>query len=106
MKSTVFFLAFWALASSVHAQVPDLYKGADLQLGEQLLVQHKCTSCHVGKVGGDGSAMYKPKGRINSLGALRGMVEACDQALNVGLFPEEVNSISAVLNRDHYHFSR
>lgn len=106
MKSAVFSLALWAVASSVCAQVPDLYKGADLQLGEQLLVQHKCTSCHVGKVGGDGSAMYKPKGRINSLGSLRGMVEACDQALNVGLFPEEVNAISAVLNRDHYHFSK
>lgn len=106
MKLTLVSFALWVAASAVSAQVPDLYKGADLQLGEQLLVQHKCTSCHVGKVGGDGSAMYKPQGRINSLGALRGMVEACDQALNVGLFPEEVNSISAVLNRDHYHFSR
>jgi hypothetical protein len=38
------------------------------------------------------------------LGALRGMVEACNQELNLGLFPEDVTSISAVLNRDHYRF--
>jgi hypothetical protein len=53
-------------------------------------------------VGGDGSAIYKPAGRLNSPGLLRGMVEQCNTELNLGLFPEEVNSISAVLNRDHY----
>ena len=84
--------------------VPKLYQGADLKLGERLIAQHQCDSCHQQKVGGDGSAIYRPKGKVNSLGALRGMVESCDQALNVGLFPEEINSISAVLNRDHYRF--
>jgi hypothetical protein len=29
-------------------------------------------------------------------------VEACNMQLNLGLFPEEVNSVAAVLNRDHY----
>ena len=53
-----------------------------------------------------GSAIFKPKGRINTLGALRGMVEMCNTNLNLGLFPDEVNSISAVLNRDHYHMTK
>jgi len=93
------------LVSAVQAQgVPALYQGADLKLGERLLAKHQCDSCHREKFGGDGSAIYRPKGKVNSLSALRGMVESCDQALNVGLFPEEVNSISAVLNRDHYRF--
>ena len=46
--------------------------------------------------------MYRPGTRISTLGALRGMVEACNMQLNLGLFPDEVNSVAAVLNRDHY----
>jgi len=85
-----------------NAEVPALYAGADLAQGSQLMVQHKCSACHQRNVGGDGSDIYNPKGRINTLGLLRGMVEACNTQLNLGLFPDEVNSIAAVLNRDHY----
>jgi cytochrome c len=93
------------LACAAHAyEVPAPYKGADLKQGEKLMQEHKCVACHQQKVGGDGSAIYKPQGRINNLGALRGMVEACNQQLNMGLFPEEVNSVSAVVNRDFYRF--
>lgn len=94
----------WGAASALAGAVPDLYHGADLKQGEQLIAEHKCTACHQRKFGGDGNAIYRPAGRINSLGALRGMVEACNQELNLGLFPEDVTSISAVLNRDHYRF--
>lgn len=89
----------WALASG-----PEIFKGADLKLGEQLIVQGKCVQCHAGKVGGDGSAIYQPKGRINTAPLLRGMVEQCNTMLNLQMFPEEVTAVAAVLNRDHYHF--
>ncbi len=82
----------------------DLYKEADLPLGEKLLRDHRCAECHIRRVGGDGTAIYRPKGRINTPGALRGMVETCNLELNLTLFPDEVTSISAVLNRDHYRF--
>lgn len=54
--------------------------------------------------GGDGMAIYRPQGRINTPAALRGMVEQCNLALNLALFPDEVTAISAVLNRDHDRF--
>ncbi|GAB4398196.1 MAG: hypothetical protein OHK0048_09020 [Rhodoferax sp.] len=93
------------LGTAVCAQeIPALYHGADLKQGEALIAQHQCNACHARKVGGDGSAIYKPGGRVNSLGSLRGMVEACNQQLNLGLFPDEVTSVAAVLNRDHYRF--
>lgn len=92
-----------ALATHAVAQ-PAIFKEADLKLGEQLIAQNKCTQCHVSKVGGDGSAMYKPKGQINEAGLLRGMVEQCNSTLNFQMFPEEVTSVAAVLNRDHYKF--
>ena len=81
-----------------------LYQEADLPLGEKLLREHRCAECHSRKVGGDGAAIYRPKGRISTPGALRGMVETCNLELNLTLFPDEVTSISAVLNRDHYRF--
>jgi hypothetical protein len=81
-----------------------LYQEADLPLGEKLLREHRCAECHIRRVGGDGTAIYRPKGRINTPVALRGMVETCNLELNLTLFPDEVTSISAVLNRDHYRF--
>lgn len=88
---------------SVMAQ-PAIFKDADLQLGEDLIAANQCIACHQRREGGDGSSIYKPQGRINSPAFLRGMVEYCNTELNLGLFPEEVAAIAAVLNRDHYKF--
>jgi hypothetical protein len=84
--------------------VPDIFRGADLALGSRLIKEHRCSECHARHVGGDGSDLYNPKGRISSPGALRGMVEQCNTEMNLGLFPEEVTAVAAVLQRDHYRF--
>jgi mono/diheme cytochrome c family protein len=86
------------------APVPPLFKDADLALGEQLIAQHQCSACHQKRFGGDGSAIYRPAGRINTPGALRGMVDYCSTELNLAMFPEEVTAVAAVLQRDHYRF--
>lgn len=91
------------LVVTSHAQ-PAIFKDADLKLGQKLIEEHKCVECHASKVPGDGSAIYKPKGLINTPGLLRGMVEQCNTQLNMGMFPEEVNAVAAVLNRDHYKY--
>lgn len=104
MSTSTFPLLLLLVGASAGAQVPALYEGADLKLGERLIAEHKCAACHRQKVGGDGSAIYRPAGRVNTPGVLRGMVESCNTELNLGLFPEEVTAISAVLNRDHYRF--
>lgn len=91
-------------STQARAQRADIFKDADLALGTQLIAEHKCVACHVSKVGGDGSAMYKPLGKINSAGLLRGMVEMCNTTMNLGMFPEDVSAVAAVLNRDHYKF--
>jgi hypothetical protein len=97
-------LASGAVFFSGQSRAADIFKDADLALGQKLIAEHKCVACHVSKVGGDGSAMYKPQGRINTAGLLRGMVEMCNTQMNLGLFPEEVTAVAAVLNRDHYKF--
>lgn len=105
MRKLTYFL-WLACAATAQAQTPPVFQGADLKLGEQLIKEHKCVACHVQKVGGDGSAIYKPAGRINTAGYLRGMVEQCNTELNLGLFPEDVTAVAAVLNRDHYRFTK
>jgi hypothetical protein len=93
-----------ALAQGAAPTAAELFKDADLALGSKLIEEHRCTACHVQKVGGDGSAIYRPRGRINTPGFLRGMVEQCNTELKLSMFPEEVTSVAAVLNRDHYRF--
>lgn len=98
-------LAGAAMAQPAGTQTATLlYQGADLALGAQLVREHQCAACHVRKAGGDGSAIYRPQGRINTPAALRGMIEQCTLELNLALFPDEVTAIAAVLNRDHYRF--
>ena len=103
LRQNIFYL-FGVLNIGAFAQVPPEFREADLALGAQLIVQHKCEACHISKVGGNGSAIYRPKERINTAGFLRGMVEQCNTELNLTLFPDEVTAIAAVLNRDHYKF--
>ena len=85
---------------------PAIFKDADLKLGAELIETHPCQACHIRRVGGDGSDIYNPQGRINTAAFLRGMVEQCNTELNLGLFPEEVTAVAAVLNRQHYKFTR
>ena len=107
MWRTLAALAATTLTVTVGAQtapVPEIFRDADLALGMKLIQEHKCAECHTRRVGGDGSAIYKPQGRINTPGALRGMVDYCSTELNLGLFPEEVTAMAAVLQREHYRF--
>lgn len=94
------------LAFGAGAQVPAIFQGADLALGQKLMAEHRCNACHAQKWTDGGRAVYRPQGRINTPGLLRGMVEHCNTEMNLGLFPEEVTAIAAVLNRDHYRFTK
>jgi hypothetical protein len=86
------------------AQGAKIFDGADVSLGRELIAANRCVACHQQKVGGDGSAIYRPAGRINTAGLLRGMVEQCNTELNLSLFPDEVTAIAAVLNQSYYRF--
>jgi len=99
-----FILIVFTLSGLASAQQHSLFKDADLAMGEKLIAENKCNECHIRRVGGDGISIYKPKGRINSAGALRGMVEYCNTELNLGFFPEDTTAVAAVLNKRHYKF--
>ena len=96
LGATVYALA----AQAQHA----LFQDADLTLGRELIATHRCEACHARRVGGDGSDIYDPGGRIKNASLLRGMVEYCNTELNLGMFPEEVSAVAAVINQRHYKF--
>ncbi|MGB3072401.1 MAG: hypothetical protein WBC18_27905 [Ottowia sp.] len=106
LSAVILALSCLTLAGAARAQVPELFKGADLKLGEKLISENKCNECHARDWTDNGKAVYRPKGRINTPTALQGMVERCSHELNLSFFPEEIAAISAVLNRDHYRFSK
>ncbi|MEY2688292.1 MAG: hypothetical protein RL375_2490 [Pseudomonadota bacterium] len=93
-------------AQAVAAQPSGLaiFDGADLALGRQLIDEHACEECHARNAGGNGTGIYRPTVRITTPGLLRGMVEYCNTQLNLGMFPEEVTAVAAVLQRDYYRF--
>ena len=91
-------------AVGANAQQHPMFRDADVAQGETLIEQNKCEACHARRVGGDGRAIYNPKGRINTPGALRGMVEYCNTELNLGFFPEDTHAVAAALNLRHYKF--
>ena len=104
LHRTLLGLALLVLAPAALAQQPELFKGADPALGRRLIAEHKCAECHARNVGGDGSAIYRPQGRINSPARLVAMVEYCNTQMNLGMFPEDVTAVAAALQQDHYHF--
>lgn len=107
LRATTLTIALAAASAAAVAQgAPRLHAwpDADLALGERLIREHRCAECHARKTGGDAASIYRPLGRINTPAALRGMVDLCSTELNLGLFPEEVSSVAAVLQRDHYRF--
>lgn len=106
MKRLTTVLLLSSVLSGVAYAQPDIFKDADIATGERLIKESKCSACHAQKVGGDGSAIYKPQGRINTAGLLRGMVEQCNSMLNLGFFPEDTTAVAAVINRDHYKFQK
>lgn len=97
-------LSLSMLPARADPAVPPEFRGADLQLGEKLIREHRCNECHIRRVGGNGSTIYKPTGRVSRPSALLAMVEMCSVELKLQLFPEDVQAVAAVLHRDHYRF--
>ncbi len=71
---------------------------ADETVDANALFDKNCTSCH-------GSEVYtREDRRINSLDALHGQVRMCEQNLGLTWFDDQVDAVTALLNREYYNF--
>jgi len=103
MRQSIFFILSLVLTSA-GAQVPALFQGADLKLGEKLIAEAS-VSLATNKRWWRWQCHLQAGGTHQRARGFACMVEQCNTELNLGLFPEEVTSVAAVLNRDHYRFT-
>ena len=92
-------LPYWAslLASLLAAS---LSVQAEETVDAQALVEQNCTSCH-------GPEVYtRDERRVESLDALHGQVQMCEQNLELTWFDDQVDAVTSLLNRKYYNFER
>ena len=79
------------------AAAPDAVEGA------KLVQQHKCEACHESKVYGPPGSIYTRKDRkVTSWEKLKAQVAGCSTMLNLGLFPDDEESVAKYLNDTWY----
>ncbi len=79
---------------------------ADPAEGKKLVDAKKCELCHHNKTMGDAKAIYLRKDRkVTTMEKLKAQVALCNSELNLGLFPDEEDHISAYLNKTYYKFA-
>ncbi|MBI5007790.1 MAG: cytochrome c [Nitrosomonadales bacterium] len=95
------FLALLA-ASAAHAEP---FAKGNAESGRQLVAKYDCNSCHKGKMGGDGSAIYtRADRRVTSADILIDRMEQCSGAIGKQLTEQEKLDLAAHLNKTYYHF--
>jgi mono/diheme cytochrome c family protein len=70
---------------------------ADINNGKQLQ-QKNCMSCH------DDGMYSRADRRVNSLSGLRTQVQRCESTLGLKWFDEEIDDVTAYLNKTFYQF--
>ncbi len=70
---------------------------ADIKNGKQLQ-QKNCMSCH------DDSMYSRDERRIKDLSGLRTQVQRCESTLGLTWFDDEVDDVTAYLNKSFYQF--
>jgi len=100
MKKFIFLLLL--AASAAHA---DPFAKGNAESGKNLIVKYDCNSCHKGKMGGDGSAIYTRANRVvTRADILIDRMEQCSGAIGKQLTVQEKLDLAAHLNQTYYHF--
>lgn len=100
MKKYLFLILL--AASAAHAEP---FPKGNAENGQKLAIKYDCNSCHKGKVGGDGNAIYTRKDRIvNDPDVLIDRMEQCSGAIGKQLTEQEKLDLAAYLNKHYYRF--
>ncbi len=99
------FPAFVLLSLIAGSALANPFPTGDAEVGKKLFVNDKCDSCHIGKVGGDGSGIFTRPGRIvNSPEQLIARFHVCSGAAGIDLTPQNEQDLGAYLNQNYYKF--
>ncbi len=96
-------LAVLLLVGGTAQAVP--FADGDAQSGKKLFDQTKCNSCHIGKMGGDGSAIFtRPNRIVNNPQQMVDRMIACGGAIGMTLTQQNKQDLGAYLNQTYYKF--
>ncbi len=86
------------------AQASSFTRG-NAEQGRKLFDRYECSSCHKGKVGGDGSAIFtRPDRIVRHADELIPRIKFCSGAVGANLTAQEEQDLAAYLNQRYYHF--
>ncbi len=95
---------FLLMLAATSAQAAPFAEG-NAENGKELIVKYDCNSCHKGKMGGDGTAIYtRPDRIVTGANLLIDRMEQCSGAIGKNLTTQEKLDLAAYLNQQYYHF--
>lgn len=101
MKRIAALILFCAAAGALANPFPS----GDANAGKKLFVENKCDSCHIGKVGGDGSAIFtRPDRIVNNPQEMVARMHVCSGAVGMTLTEKKEQDLGAYLNQTYYKF--
>lgn len=96
------FCMMFLVASSAQAEP---FASGNAENGKKLFAKYECDSCHKGKVGGDGSAIFTRSDRIvRTVDQLIPRIKFCSGVVGANLSAREEQDLAAHLNQNYYHF--
>ena len=95
-------LLLLSIAATAHAAP---FERGDAQAGKKFFEANNCNRCHMGKVGGDGSAIFtRPDRIVHNPKELIARLGVCGGAAGVTLTPQDEQNLGAWLNQTYYKF--
>jgi len=92
-----------SLASASVFAVP--FADGNANAGKKLFDNNKCNSCHIGKIGGDGSAIFtRPNRIVHNPQQMVDRMHVCSGAVSMTLTPQKEQDLGAYLNQTYYKF--
>ena len=77
----------------------------DAKTGKKLFDQFQCNRCHMGKMGGDGSAIFTRAERsVTHPEKLIPQIKVCSGMVGANLTPQQEQHLAAYLNQQYYKF--
>ncbi len=101
MKRSAALILTFVTASAMAGPFAD----GNAQTGKKIFDDNKCNSCHIGKVGGDGSAIFtRPNRIVNNPQELIDRMHFCSGAVGMTLTKQKEQDLGAYLNQTYYKF--
>ena len=98
------FLAIMLSALACSASAAPFADG-NAENGKKLFEENNCSSCHIGKVGGDGSAIFtRPNRIVQNPEQMVERMHVCSGAVGMTLTPQKEQDLGAYLNQTYYKF--